>query len=89
MKVGDLIRLKCLSDDWGLFGLVTRVNVTEIGLGQISLIAGGNCRTLPWIKRKYYISEVISGDSGKSDCVEDDINPSNFSNDADNVSGFE
>jgi len=61
MKVGDLVRLKNLSSDWGEIALITNINVTEYGLGQISLIANDmmNC-TIPWIKRDKYIAEVIN-----------------------------
>ena len=61
MKMGDLVRLKNLTEEWGDVALITRVNVTEYGLGQISMIAKGgmNC-AIPWIKREKYISEVIS-----------------------------
>jgi hypothetical protein len=61
MKVGDLVKLKNLSDEWGEVALIARINVTDCGLGQISLIAAGcmSC-AIPWIKRDKYISEVIS-----------------------------
>jgi hypothetical protein len=60
MKVGDLVRLKNLHSDWGEYALITRINVTEYGLGQISLIANGHTSAIPWIKRDKYIAEVIS-----------------------------
>ena len=60
MKVGDLVRLKNLSDEWGEIALITRINVTDIGLGQISIVAGGMIAAIPWIKRDKYISEVIN-----------------------------
>jgi hypothetical protein len=61
MKVGDLVRLKNLLPEWGEIALITKINVTKYGLGQISLIAncGMNC-AIPWIKRDKYIREVIS-----------------------------
>ena len=61
MKVGDLVRLKNLHPSWGKIALITNINVTEYGLGQISLMSGGcmDC-TIPWIKRDKYISEVVS-----------------------------
>jgi len=61
MKVGDLVRLKNLTSDWGEIALITNINVTEYGLGQISLIVNGmmNC-AIPWIKRDKYIAEVIN-----------------------------
>ncbi len=59
MKVGDMIKLKNLHNEWGKVALVTGINVTDIGLGQISVLANGNLRTLPWIKRAHY-TEVIS-----------------------------
>jgi len=60
MKVGDLVRLKNLHPSWGEIALITNINVTENGLGQISLIAGGcmDC-AIPWIKRDHYIEDVI------------------------------
>jgi len=64
MKVGDLVTLKNLSSDWGEIALITNINVTEYGLGQISLIANNmmSC-AIPWIKRHTYIEEVI-GEGG-------------------------
>jgi hypothetical protein len=61
MKAGDLVRLKNLASDWGEVALITNINITDIGLGQISLIAKGmmNC-AIPWIKRDHYIVEVIN-----------------------------
>ena len=60
MKVGDLVKLKNLHDEWGRVALVTRVNVTDYGLGQISVVvASGNLRSIPWIKRAHY-TEVIN-----------------------------
>jgi hypothetical protein len=58
VKVGDMIKLKNLHNEWGKVALVTGINVTDIGLGQISVLANGNLRTLPWIKREHY-AEVI------------------------------
>lgn len=61
MKVGDLVKLKNLHPSWGEVGLITNINVTEEGLGQISLIAGkptGDC-AIPWVKRNHYIEEVL------------------------------
>ena len=61
MKAGDLVRLKNLSEDWGSIALITKINVTRLGLGQISIITSGtSTRAIPWIKRDMYISEVIS-----------------------------
>ena len=61
MKQGDLVKLKNLGSEWGEVALVTRVTVTSMGLGQISMLAKGYmiC-AIPWIKREKYISEVIS-----------------------------
>jgi hypothetical protein len=61
MKVGDLVRLKNLAPDWGEIALITNINVTEYGLGQISLIASSmmSC-AIPWIKRDKYIDGVIN-----------------------------
>lgn len=59
MKVGDLVKLKNLHDEWGEVGLVARINITDYGLGQISVIANGNLCTIPWIKRTHY-TEAIS-----------------------------
>ena len=59
MQVGDMIKLKNLHEEWGKVALVTGINVTELGLGQISILASGNVRTIPWIKREHY-TEVIS-----------------------------
>mgnify|MGYP003112277801 FL=1 len=59
MKVGDLVRLKNLHSDWGKFALVTHINVTSYGLGQISIIANGRMSAIPWIKRGHYIEEKI------------------------------
>jgi hypothetical protein len=61
MKVGDLVRLKNLHPSWGEIALITNINVTKSGLGQISLISSGCAQgSIPWIKRDTYISEVIS-----------------------------
>ena len=60
MKVGDLVRLKNLHSDWGEYALITRINVTSYGLGQISLIANGCMSAIPWIKRDKYIAEVVN-----------------------------
>ena len=60
MKVGDLVRLKNLHSDWGECALITRINVTDHGLGQISLIANGHTSAIPWIKRRMYIAGVIN-----------------------------
>ena len=59
MKAGDLIKLKNLHSDWGKYALITKVLVTDYGLGQISIIARGRRSSIPWIKRDYYIDEVI------------------------------
>ena len=59
MKVGDLVRLKNLHSDWGEYAVITRINVADSGLGQISLIANGRMSAIPWIKRDKYM-EVIS-----------------------------
>jgi hypothetical protein len=61
MKVGDLVRLKNLHPSWGEIALITNINVTKYGLGQISLMSSGCVNgAIPWIKRDTYISEVIS-----------------------------
>jgi hypothetical protein len=54
-----MIKLKNLHDEWGKVALVTGINVTDIGLGQISVLANGSLRAIPWIKRAHY-TEVIS-----------------------------
>ena len=66
MKVGDIVSLKNLSPEWGEIALITNINVTEYGLGQISLIAHHlaandmmSC-AIPWIKRHQYIDGVIN-----------------------------
>ena len=60
MKRGDLVRLKNLHPSWGKIGLITKIHVTDYGLGQIYLIAGGGSgRAIPWIKRNHYIEEVL------------------------------
>ena len=61
MKAGDLVRLKNLDESWGEVALITKIHVTEYGLGQISLIASNmmNC-AIPWIKRDKYIDGVIN-----------------------------
>lgn len=56
MKAGSLVRLKNLHPEWGEFALVTHVNVTQYGLGQVHVLASGNRRTIPWINRDKYIS---------------------------------
>ena len=55
------MRLKNLTSDWGEIALITNINVTEYGLGQISLIANNmmSC-AIPWIKRDKHIAEVIN-----------------------------
>ena len=55
-----MIRLKNLHEEWGKVALVTGINITELGLGQISILASGNLRTIPWCKREHY-AEVIVG----------------------------
>lgn len=59
MKVGDMIKLKNLHEEWGEVALVAGINITEQGLGQVHLLANGSLRTIPWIKRAHY-AEVIS-----------------------------
>ncbi len=59
MKVGDLVRLKNLHPEWGKFGLVTGINITDIGLGQIHVLCAGRRSAIPWIKRAHY-TEVIN-----------------------------
>ena len=59
MKVGNVIKLKNLHSEWGKVGLVTKINITDIGLGQVSVLANGSLRTIPWCKRAHY-TEVIS-----------------------------
>ncbi len=62
MKAGDLVRLKNVDDCWGKTGLITKIHITKIGTGQISMMtsASPSC-TIPWHKRKSFIEEVISG----------------------------
>ena len=61
IKVGDLVTLKNLHPDWGLVALVTKINVTPYGTGQIHVIANGlmDC-TIPWNSREEYIVEASS-----------------------------
>ncbi len=58
MQVGDLVRLKNLHSDWGEYALITKINVTDIGLGQISIIANGRDCAIPWIKRDKYMETI-------------------------------
>ena len=61
MKVGDLVRLKNLDDSWGKTGLITKIHITKIGTGQISMITSASpACTIPWLKRKSFIEGVIS-----------------------------
>jgi hypothetical protein len=61
VRAGDLVRLKNLDESWGEVALITNIHVTDIGLGQISLIAKGHMScAIPWIKRDHYIVEVIN-----------------------------
>ena len=68
MKVGDLVTLKNLPDEWGKVALVTYIHVTSAGTGQIYMIARDMpfC-TIPYARRAYYIEEelVISYDKGR------------------------
>ena len=61
MKAGDLVRLKNVDDCWGKTGLITKIHITRIGTGQISMITSSSpsC-TIPWHKRKSFIEGVIS-----------------------------
>ena len=61
IKVGDLVTLKNLSPDWGDVALVTKINITSWGSGQIHVIAGGSMDcTIPWNSRDLYIVEASS-----------------------------
>ena len=59
MKVGDLVKLKNLHEEWGKVGLITRILHTSINTGQIFLLAGGTNRAIPWLQRDEYL-EIIS-----------------------------
>ena len=61
MKVGDLVRLKNVDDCWGKTGLITKIHITKIGTGQISIITSASpACTIPWHKRKSFIEGVVS-----------------------------
>jgi len=61
MKVGDLVKLQNLNDEWGLVAIITNIVVLDNNTGTISLFSAGlgNC-SIPWQKSDIYISEVIS-----------------------------
>ena len=64
MKVGDLVKLKNLDESWGKVGLITKIHVTDYGLGQIYMITGGNLScTIPWLKRCDFIVEADLNES--------------------------
>ena len=60
MKAGDVIMLKNLHEEWGIFALVIRINETSYGTGQIHIIASGSHRCLPIASKSNYIEEVIN-----------------------------
>jgi hypothetical protein len=64
VKVGDLVTFKNLHEDWGKVGLITRIHITDIGTGQISMIANGRMCAIPWLKREHY----IKADEVPSEC---------------------
>jgi hypothetical protein len=61
MKVGDLVKLQNLNDEWGLVAIITNIVVLSNNTGTISLFSAGlgNC-SIPWHKSDVYIKEVIS-----------------------------
>jgi len=61
MKVGDLVKLQNLSDEWGLVAIITNIVVLDSNTGTISLYTAslGDC-SIPWHKNDVYIKEVIS-----------------------------
>ena len=61
MKVGDLVKLQNLNDEWGLVAIITNIVVLRNNTGTISLFSAGlgNC-SIPWHKSDVYIKEVIS-----------------------------
>ena len=62
MKVGDLVKLQNLSDEWGLVAIITNIKIgTSSNTGTISLLTPtlGDC-SIPWHKSDVYISEVLS-----------------------------
>jgi len=61
MKVGDLVKLRNLSDEWGLVAIITNIKMAGSNTGTISLFTSalGDC-SIPWHKSDVYISEVIS-----------------------------
>lgn len=61
MKVGDLVKLQNLSDEWGLTAIITNIKISDSNTGTISLFTSvlGDC-SIPWHKRDVYISEVLS-----------------------------
>ena len=60
MKVGDLVKLKNLSKDWGKVAFITKIHITQNGTGQIYVMARQNLATIPWLSRHKYIQGVIS-----------------------------
>ena len=61
MKVGDLVKLQNLSDEWGLTAIITNIKISDSNTGTISLFTSvlGDC-SIPWHNRDVYISEVLS-----------------------------
>ena len=61
MKVGDLVKLQNLSDEWGLTAIITNIKISDSNTGTISLFTSvlGDC-SIPWHKSDVYISEVLS-----------------------------
>ena len=61
MKVGDLVKLQNLSEEWGEVAIITNIVVLKSDTGTISLYtpALGNC-SIPWHKRAMYIEKVVN-----------------------------
>jgi hypothetical protein len=61
MQVGDLVRLRHIDSSWGELALITKIDITKMGTGQISMItkASPKC-SIPWVRRRAYIEEVVS-----------------------------
>ena len=60
MKVGDVIRLQNLHEDWGTFALITGIHITDWGTGQIYVIANGMNSAIPYCSHEKYIIDVIT-----------------------------
>ena len=64
MKVGDLVRLRHIDSSWGELALITKIDITKIGTGMISMITKASPRcAIPWTRRNTYIEEVV-GEGG-------------------------